>query len=306
MADGPARTPVVPRDVVRADASGALASAEDRVAVEEPLEIRVAGDAIAVTMRTPGEDSALAVGFLFAEGVIRDRTDVGSVAHCTRPGDEDHGNAIDVRPGAGVALDVERSRRGTLTTAACGVCGRRSIDDLLARCRPLASEATIPWSLLRESTAHLARAQRHFAATGGLHAALVLDTYGTTLAFAEDVGRHNAVDKAIGRLVLDGVVGAPGARTNGAPHDGSASPLLLVVSGRISFEIVQKAVVAGIPCVAGVSAPTSLAVDLARATGLTLAGFVRDGSLNLYAHAERVSHEPPRPSTRADGRQSGP
>lgn len=282
-----ARRPVVARAVLRLreGSAGGEAGAVDEIAVEEPLEIRVAGDTVAITMRTPGEDRQLALGFLLAEGIISCRDDVGRVFHCGRPDAEDYGNVIDVAPGPGIALDPERTlraRRGTLTSVACGVCGRGSIEDLLERCTPLLDGPAFPLSLLTSSTAALHANQPHFMRTGGLHAAAVLDPSGRVLAVSEDVGRHNAVDKVIGTLLLEDHVRLRATRPTAAP------PSLLVVSGRVSFEIVQKAVVAGIPVVCGVSAPTSLAIDLAERCRITLAGFVRDGVLNLYTHAERV------------------
>ncbi len=247
----------------------------DLVAVEEPLEIRLAGDPLAVTMRTPGEDRFLALGFLFAEGVIGSLDDVGSIAHCGRPGDDTFGNVIDVTPGPGVVLDASRlegTRRGTLTTAACGVCGRRSIDDLLERIGLVERDVKVERAMLASAPEQLAEAQARFAHTGGVHAAAALTAAGEVLASAEDVGRHNAVDKVVGRLL----------------YEPDQTPDVLVVSGRVSFEIVQKAAAASIPIIAAVSAPTSLAVDLAEQAGITLAAFVRDGRLNLYSHPERL------------------
>ena len=267
---------VAERTVDRVDGQRRTSRALDALAVEEPLEIRVAGDPLVLTMRTPGNDPDLAIGFLFAEGIIDGIADVGTVAHCGRPDEEGYGNAIDVAPGPGVSLDPERlstTRRGTLTTAACGVCGRRSIDDLLARTGPVPAGSPVALEVVARSTERLREIQPAFDRTGGLHAAAALDVSGALLAGAEDVGRHNAVDKVIGTLLRTGALA--GAR-------------VLAVSGRVSFEIVQKAAVAQIPIVAGVSAPTSLAVDLAERLGLTLAGFVRDGALNVYAHRTRI------------------
>lgn len=262
----------------RRDADAPPLSEADEVAIEEPLEIRVADEALAVTMRTPGDDRALAAGFLYAEGVISSRTDVGSIAHCGEPGEEGFGNVLNVTPGPGVLLDVARitaSRRGTLTTAACGVCGRRSVEDLLARCEPLATGPTLTTALLLDGVGRLQQAQRLFTRTGATHAAAAFDAEGGLLTCAEDVGRHNAVDKVFGRLLLGGEL---------AP-----APALLVVSGRTSFEIVQKAAVARVGCVVGVSGTTSLAADLAERLGITLAGFARGDELALYAHRSRVA-----------------
>jgi FdhD protein len=257
---------------------------DDSVAVEEPLEIRVAGDAVAITMRTPGDDGDLALGFLYGEGIISSADDVGAVAHCGRPGTEGYGNVIEVTAAAGVALAVERveaSRRGTLTTAACGVCGRRSIDDLMATCVTLPGGPVLPAAAVAAAVAALRDAQGVFARTGGTHAAAAHDARGARLAAREDVGRHNAVDKVVGALLKERRVGPR------APAD--RAPALLVVSGRASFEMVQKATRAGIPIVASVSAPTTLAVDLAESANLTLAGFVRGEALNVYAHPERIA-----------------
>ncbi|HJL18991.1 MAG TPA: formate dehydrogenase accessory sulfurtransferase FdhD [Sandaracinaceae bacterium LLY-WYZ-13_1] len=250
---------------------------DDRVAVEAPLEVRLAGDPLMVTMRTPGEDRFLAVGFLFAEGVLAGLADVGRVHHCGRPGDEGWGNVIDVIPGPGVVLDASRlegTRRGTLSTASCGVCGRRSIDDLLARIGELRRDERVPRRVVLDSPARLEEAQHRFAHTGGVHAAAAQTADGRVLAHAEDVGRHNAVDKVCGHLLYEG-------RLDEA--------VVLAVSGRVSFEIVQKAAAARVPVVTAVSAPTSLAVDLADRAGITLAAFVRGGRVNVYTHAHRIA-----------------
>ncbi len=287
------RSAVAGRPVKRLRVDGGDSSALDQVAVEEPLEIRVAGDTLAVTMRTPGADRELALGLLLSEGVIAGAADVGRVFHCGRPGDPDFGNVIDVAPGPGIALAPERvelARRGTLTHAACGVCGRKSIDDLLARCAPLPDGRKLALSLLQSCTEVLRSEQRYFDATGGLHGAAILDADGRALAVHEDVGRHNAVDKAIGALLLRGALPVADPITPTSAMTGNTDvPLLLVVSGRVSFEIVQKAVAARIVAIAGISAPTTLAIDLAQRSGATLAAFVRKGSLNLYSGYERVS-----------------
>lgn len=287
MTDDGARGPVALRAVARIHEDGSGASMLDPVAVEAPLEIRVAGDTLAITMRTPGEDHELALGLLLAEGVIESRDDVGRAFHCGRPGEPGYGDTLDLLPGPGVTLSLERiehARRGTLVSAACGVCGRRSIDDLLARCAPLPPAPPLPIALLRTSADVLAANQRHFARTGGLHGAAVIARDGQLLALREDVGRHNAVDKAIGALLIAGAV--PVAAEQAAAGE---APAVLVVSGRISFEIVQKAIVARIAAVCGVSAPTSLAIDLSARAGVTLAGFVRNNSLNVYTELARVT-----------------
>ena len=270
----------IARREVRRLAEGRLSDpAEDDVVAEEPLEIRAAGETMAITMRTPGADRELAVGFLFAEGVIASRDDVGRVSHCGRPDQEGYGNTIDVVPGPGVSLDIEKlslTRRGTLTTAACGVCGRRSVDDVIERCKPrTVAFATFPVETVSAAIVSLKRFQPNFSKTGGIHAAALLDARGEPLAAYEDIGRHNALDKVVGKLVLEGRI--PGDEAK-----------LLVVSGRASFEVVQKASAAGVEVIASVSAASSLAVDLARATGITLCGFVRDGRMTVYSHPERL------------------
>jgi FdhD protein len=252
---------------------------EDEVAVEEPLEIRISGETLVVTMRMPGNDRELVLGFLLAEGVIARAEDVSSITHCGRAGDEARENTIEVTlaPGVRPPIDEETgmlARRGTLTTSACGVCGRRSIEDLLARSAPLEPGERVRASIVSDVVAGLRAKQPVFGRTGGCHAAALATFRGEHVATFEDVGRHNAVDKVIGSRVLAG-----------------ATPLgghVLVVSGRSSFEIVQKAVAARIPVVASVSAPSSLAIDLARRANVTLAGFVRDGAMTVYAGADRL------------------
>jgi FdhD protein len=274
-------TRIVTRPVESAPGEGPH---DDAIAVEEPLEIRIAGEPVAVTMRTPGEDGELALGFLYAEGIIEGPADVGTVAHCGRPGSEGFGNVIDVTPGAGTTLvweRVEATRRGTITTSACGVCGRRSIDDLLAVQSTLPPGAGVSREALRGAIEGMRSAQSLFARTGGTHAAAAHRADGQRLLSREDVGRHNAVDKVIGALLKENLVGARAAPGGGAPA-------ILAVSGRASFEIVQKAARARIPVVASVSAPTSLAIDLAERAGVTLAGFVRGERVNVYAHGGRL------------------
>jgi FdhD protein len=253
---------------------GGETQADDRVVVEEPLEIRVAGEALAVTMRTPGHDRELSLGFLWAEGVISSIDDVSSVTHCGRTGDESRENVIDVTPAPGARLklpDDGASRRGTLMSSACGVCGRKSIDDLLARCRPVTSSITLSRAVLCRAMASLRDAQPVFAETGGCHGAALIDADGTMVLAREDVGRHNAVDKLVGARLLSGGLPCP--------------ELALIVSGRTSFEIVQKAVAAGVSIVASVSAPSSLAIDVATRAGVTLVGFVRGDDLVVYSGA---------------------
>jgi FdhD protein len=257
--------------------AGRVDQRRDRVAVEEPLQIRVTGEPIATTMRTPGSDHELVAGFLFSEGLIRSARELGTLAPCGRPGEDGYGNVIDVSPGPGTTFDLdsaERVRRSSVTSAACGVCGRRSIDDLLARRGRLSDPFRFPSSRLLELTAGLREKQQVFAHTGGLHAAALASAQGAYRVVREDIGRHNAVDKVVGRLLLDDAL--------------PASDVVLVVSGRTSFEIVQKALMAQIPIVVGVSAPSSLAVATAARANLTLVGFARDDSFNVYAGQERL------------------
>jgi FdhD protein len=260
--------------------AGQAHTAEDTLVVEEPLEIRVAGDTLAVTMRTPGNDRELVLGFLWAEGIVRSLDDVSSVVHCGRLGDEGFGNTIEVTPAPGARLalpDEPLARRGTVTTSACGVCGRRSIDDLLARCRPIGARATMKRSAIVQAAASLREAQPLFAKTGGCHAASLVTLAGERVATFEDVGRHNAVDKLVGSRLLARAL--------------PASEHALVVSGRTSFEIVQKAVAAGIPLIIGVSAASSLAVEVAERAGVTLLGFTRGAEFALYTGADRIEYD---------------
>lgn len=277
---------IAQRPVTRVE-HGVATTRLDALVVEEPLEIRVDGETVATTMRTPGQDGELALGFLFGEGIIAGAVDVGSVAHCGRHGQEGYGNVIDVHSAGGHRIDPERvleGRRWAPPTSACGVCGRRTIDDLLARARSVDPDVRLPPALLSSAQEALRTRQPIFARTGGLHAAVLLDRDGRVLAAAEDVGRHNAVDKAVGALVRAGGLG-PDAR--------GPRPALLAVSGRAGFEIVQKAAAAGVPVVASVSAPSSLAVELAQRAGVALAGFVRGDACNVYAHAWRLGFGEP-------------
>jgi FdhD protein len=256
---------------------GVRSERTDTLAAEEPLEIRVQGPgqdqmSVAVTMRTPGGDFELAVGFLFTEGLIAP-VDVRRVAYCdTMPGEDQHYNVVSVsleRP-----FDPERVRRNFYATSSCGVCGKAALEDIEVRCAPVAEGPVVPAQVLQGLPEALGRAQKVFARTGGLHAAGLFDPGGRLVTAREDVGRHNAVDKVIGELALAGRV----------PLSGH----VLQVSGRLSFEIVQKAAVAGIPILCAVSAPSSLAVEAGERFGMTLVGFVRDGRLNVYTRPERV------------------
>ena len=258
--------------VVRYDGSIGK-SVDDVLVVEEPLEIRVAGEAVAVTMRTPGDDRALALGFLYGEGIIREIGDVGRAEHCGRPGTPEYGNVIDVLPRPGQILDPERiraGRRGTLTSSACGVCGREQIEDMMQRCQPIDDNRDVRAEMIFSAQEQMRHAQYVFAQTGGVHAAAAFSETGEMYCCFEDIGRHNAVDKVVGRLL---------ETHNIAEGEGVQ---ILAVSSRASFEIVQKAVVARIPVVVAVSAASSLAADLAQAMGITLIGFARDKRMVIY------------------------
>ena len=276
-----ARAPQVTSiETLRSEPGHSLSARPDELCVEEPLEIRVAGEPLAVTMRTPGHDHELVAGFLLAEGLIRSRADLGTVVHCGKLGAEGFGNTIDALPAPGSVLDVEalgHTRRGTLTTSSCGMCGRTMISDLLARLAPAPPCELFPRSFIASLASALRAKQPAFERTGGLHAAGIARPDHGLLTVREDVGRHNAVDKVIGRQLLDGLLPAHGA--------------LLVVSGRTSFEIIQKALSAGLAGVIGVSAPSSLAVSTAARFGLLLCGFARGSTFNVYAGAQRLQSD---------------
>ncbi len=244
----------------------------DQVAVEEPVELRIAGEPLAVVMRTPGDDLALAAGFLLAEGIIRGADDLLSLRHCKSGADVGFENVVDAKlanaESAQALLAQRRAERSTVTSSSCGVCGKRSIESLHCLCPPFDQPPRLDIPLIRRLPDRLRSQQSVFETTGGLHAAAIFDTQGQLLVLKEDVGRHNAVDKCLGTLLLKELL----------PVDG-----ILMVSGRTSFEIVQKALVGRVQVVAGVSAPSSLAVELARSSNMGLCGFVRDGNLNVYA-----------------------
>ena len=260
---------------------GGSAAHADFLAGEEPLGIRVDGTALTMTMRTPGDDLELAAGFLVSEAVIRAPSDVAEIKLCdgTACGHADHngmGNIADVTLAAGVIV-TPGARRNFLTTSACGICGKASIEDICVLPHPslAADTARFAPEMLAVLPDRLRAAQRVFSRTGGLHAAGLFTAGGELIAVREDVGRHNAVDKVVGWALLSGRLPLTGC--------------VLLVSGRASFELVQKAVLAGIPLLAAVSAPSSLAVDLAEQAGLTLVGFLRGPSMNVYTGARRLS-----------------
>ncbi len=254
----------------------------DALAVEEPLEIRVDGETRRDHHADAGRRRRPRARLPLRRGHRAGAEDVGTLTHCGRPGEEGFGNVLDVRSAGGMRIDPERvleGRRFLPVSSACGVCGRVSIDRLMERI-PLVPDRAIAPTLVAAGMEALARGQPVFRRTGGLHAAALLAGDGEVIALAEDIGRHNAVDKVIGAAVRMGRVGARA--------DPAGAPALLAVSGRAGFEIVQKGAMAGVAVIASVSAPSSLAVDLARAAGVTLAGFVRGDRMNVYAHGRRL------------------
>jgi FdhD protein len=249
---------------------------QDDLAVEEPLEIRLAGASLSVTMRTPGEDEELVAGFLFSEGIIAGADDLDVVARYRGPdGDPDDGNVMNVLLKGDARVAKERLRRNFVASSSCGLCGKATIDAIRAALPAVQSNLVISVDRLNSLAAAMHQAQSTFEKTGGLHAAGLFDADGRMLVLREDIGRHNAVDKVIGHMVL----------ARGVPLDRN----VLMVSGRVSFEIVQKALTARIPVIAAVSAPSSMAVQMALAADMTLIGFVRNGGFNLYAGAHRVT-----------------
>jgi FdhD protein len=267
---------VAERRILKVGAGGEARRARDRLAVEEPLELRVAGRPVGVTMRTPGDDFELAIGYCISERLVARPDDVAAVRFCAPEGQAQEFNVltVDLRPGVPVpdpSLD-----RLAVTSSSCGVCGKASIDAVTVDCPTLAGDGlAVAAGVLTAIPGRVREAQRVFEQTGGLHAAAICGPDGQVRCVREDVGRHNAVDKVIGwaaterRLPLHGMV--------------------LFVSGRCSFEVVQKAAVAGVPVIAAVSAPSSLAVELADRIGMTLVGFLRGDTMNVYTHPDRIT-----------------
>ncbi len=243
---------------------------EDVLAVEEPLEIRIAERSLAVVMRTPGNDRELVAGFLVTEGIVADRSDLLDLVHCDPDGeDEARPNVMIVHLAPRVRIDWARLARHTFASSSCGLCGKASIDAVRTVAPPLAAGAVPARAVLESLPRVLREHQQGFSLTGGVHASGIFGTDGSLVAMREDVGRHNALDKVIGWALLAGRL--------------PLSHCMLLVSGRVSFEIMQKALMAGIPTIAAVSAPTSLAVEFARESGQTLVGFVRGDRMNVYA-----------------------
>ncbi|HEX6526705.1 MAG TPA: formate dehydrogenase accessory sulfurtransferase FdhD [Streptosporangiaceae bacterium] len=254
------------RRILRVSSDAPPQQRADLLAVEEPLEIRIGGEPLTVTMRTPGDDIDLAAGFLYTEGLLGSLADVHEIKMC-----DENVAAVSVAPGTPLA-----SSRKFVTTSACGVCGKDNIEAIRVRSRfdVAADPVRVSPELLAAMPGRLREAQRVFASTGGLHAAGLFAASGELLVLREDVGRHNAVDKVAGWALRSGRLPLAG--------------YVLMVSGRASFELVQKAVMMGVPVLAAVSAPSSLAASLADETGLTLVGFLRGNAMNVYAGADRV------------------
>jgi FdhD protein len=253
---------------------GGAAPAPDAVAVEEPLEIRLGGRRFTITMRTPGDDEELAAGFLHAEGFINSRAELGEIRRLRDAKGAPEPNALDIVLNVPAEGLRDRLSRNFTINSSCGICGRTSIESLTRRIAPIASEMRVHAETILAIAPKLRAAQQVFEATGGLHAAARFDRTGELLAIREDIGRHNAVDKIVGHALMNDQL-----------------PLVdsvMMVSGRLSFEIVQKAAAAGAPILAAVSAPSSLAVELAEEVGLTLIGFLREGGFNIYTHPARV------------------
>ncbi|MEU6089596.1 formate dehydrogenase accessory sulfurtransferase FdhD [Streptomyces sp. NPDC047085] len=261
---------------------GVISHRPDTLAAEEPMEIRVGGRPLTVTMRTPGDDFDLAAGFLVSEGAVHTATDVAGIRYCagaTADGGNTY-NVVDVVLGPGAQAPDASLERNFYTTSSCGLCGKASLDAVRTTAAWTVAEdrLSVGPELLASLPDKLRAAQKVFDTTGGLHAAGLFSAEGELLCLREDVGRHNAVDKVVGHALREGLLPLRGT--------------VLMVSGRASFELVQKAVMAGIPMLAAVSAPSSLAVDLAEETGLTLVGFLRGDSMNVYAGAERLQPQP--------------
>ena len=249
----------------------------DHVAVEEPMEVRVNGASFAVIMRTPGADRDLAAGFLLAEDVVRGADEIAAIEYCRDAAAEGRDNTINVTVAGEAAPRLAKrldERRQVTMTSSCGLCGRLTIESLRSRVASVGGQWTVAAEVIAALPDRLRASQAVFESTGGLHAAGLFDRAGTLQLSAEDVGRHNAVDKIIGRTMLEGK----------HPLD----EVILLISGRASFELVQKALLAGVPFIAAVSAPSSLAIDLAEQSGITLCGFLRGSRFNIYTHARRV------------------
>ncbi len=255
--------------------AGSFASIDDALAVEEPLEIRLGGRRFTLTMRTPGHDEELAAGFLLAEGFVANASELGEIRRVRDSKGADEPNAIDVILNVRADGLRERLKRNFTISSSCGICGKTSIESITQRIVANHSHAKVTASTILTLSAMLRDSQQVFAATGGLHACGLFDLEGKLLAAREDIGRHNAVDKIVGWALTNEML--------------PLSESMMLVSGRLSFEIVQKAAAAGIPILAAVSAPSSLAVELADEAGITLIGFLRDATFNVYTHRARIT-----------------
>ncbi len=258
-----------PVSITRHDGARPAEVREDLLAVEEPLEIRVGGQGVAVVMRTPGHDRELVAGFLLTEGILRRREEILDMVYCRPDGRPPEENIIDVLLAPGAAVDLAKLTRHVFTSSSCGICSKASIEAVRAQFAPIAAPLALTAALIAGLPERLRAAQAAFAQTGGLHASALFDAAGHLQVVREDVGRHNALDKVVGHAFLAG----------GLP----LADRVLLVSGRVSFEIMQKALAAGIPAVAAISAPTSAAVEFARASGQILVGFLRGERMNIYA-----------------------
>ena len=253
---------------------GALGLVADAVAVEEPLEIRVNGRSVAVTMRTPGHDRELAAGFLLTESVLTRGEELLDLLVCKTQPDAASGNVVDAQVAASVAVDFARLTRHVFSASSCGLCGKATVDAVFQSFPPVESAAQFSPEMMATLPEKLRAAQPGFGATGGVHASALFGADGALRVLREDVGRHNALDKVIGHALLAGALPL---------HD-----VVLLVSGRVSFELVQKALAAGVPVIAGIGAPSSLAIECAQRGGQTLVGFVRADRMNVYSGAERL------------------
>ena len=261
----------------------------DLVAIEEPLEIRVGTQVLAIVMRTPGADLELTSGLLYAEGIIHQPADVAHISHCPEVSREAQDNVVQVVLREGLDFDLEEFRRNLISSSSCGVCGRDTLESFHQQVPPIRGSFSVSADELVALPERLRSEQIGFQETGGLHAAGLFNERGEILAVREDVGRHNAVDKIVGAALRHALL--------------PLENCLLLVSGRASYEILQKARRAGVPFVAAVSAPTTLAVALAEEGGQTLTGFVREGGFNVYAGAHRVRFDgAPAPSPSRTGR----
>lgn len=267
--------------IVKHQASG-KAEKTDLVAVEEPLEIRLGfGPAdqreqrsLAVTMRTPGHDFELAAGFLFTEGIVQSFSQIDNIRYCENLGKQEENNVVRVELSSALAPDFQKLQRNFYTTSSCGVCGKSSIEAVTVQYEPITTNWSVSAKLIQSLPDKLREAQHVFEHTGGLHASGLFDQQGSLILLREDVGRHNALDKVIGAMLFKKTI--------------PLSDYILVVSGRASFELVQKAAIAGIPVLVAVGAPSSLAVNLAQTSGTTLIGFAREGRFNIYTHPTRI------------------